>query len=212
MIFPNPIEIKSLSQARRVKRKFNAIITIEDPAYKKGLRFHNLPHPDQLVMCFEDVDKAWDTVALPHRIHVETALEFAREHADGSLLIHCHAGVARSTAIALAIIADRLGYGKEEEAVESLLHIRPESVPNIVLLDIADEALGRNGLLKKAWMDVEAGNIDYAKYRDLKVSMFEKHPEFYASAPADITMGMWRYRPNSLVKERIHQEQIPELR
>ena len=68
------VAVRSLAQAKRVKRNYDAIITIEDPSFRKGLRFHNAPHPDQLVMWFEDVDHPWETVALPNRVHVETAL------------------------------------------------------------------------------------------------------------------------------------------
>ena len=68
---------------------------------------------------------------------------------DGSLLIHCHARISRSSAIALAVIAKRLGSGKEEEAVNTLEHINPNCRPNKSIVEMADELLERDGKLYK---------------------------------------------------------------
>ena len=45
----------------------------------------------------------------PQEIHIEKALASTDKIGDGELLIHCHAGISRSSAIALAIIAKGLG-------------------------------------------------------------------------------------------------------
>ena len=68
---------------------------------------------------------------------------------DGSLLIHCHAGISRSSAIALAVIARRLGSRKEEVAVNTLEHINPNCRPNKSIVEKTDEFLERDGKLYK---------------------------------------------------------------
>ena len=68
----------------------------------------------------------------------------------GSLLIHCQVGVSRSTAIALAILADRLGPGQEGEALQALLRLRPQAIPNLLVVSLADDLLARNGALRRA--------------------------------------------------------------
>jgi predicted protein tyrosine phosphatase len=144
-----PIEITGVRRARRIKRKFDAVISIEDPGIRWGdrLRFHEHPHPAHLVLSFEDLDQLHPPIITANEGHVQAALNFARERPDAALLIHCHAGISRSTAIALTIIADRLGPGREDEAITGLLTLQPEAVPNLLVLGHADKLLGRNGAL-----------------------------------------------------------------
>ena len=85
------------------------------------LRFYSKPHPPHLVLDFEDVDRDDGFIRVASREQVAAALTFAREQATGSLLIHCYHGVGRSAAIALAVLADRLGPGSEDEAMNQLL-------------------------------------------------------------------------------------------
>ncbi|RAK66362.1 hypothetical protein [Phenylobacterium kunshanense] len=67
-----------------------------------------------------------------------------------ALLVHCFHGVGRSAAVALAILADRAGPGREQAALDRLLAIRPQATPNLVVVKLADEVLGRNGALVAA--------------------------------------------------------------
>jgi predicted protein tyrosine phosphatase len=128
------------------------VITIQGPDIRNGLRFHKSPHPDHLVLRFIDLDFSppppYDenpNLQLASKEQVESALEFGKNYE--SLLIHCHAGVSRSTGIALAIIADRLGEGNEQEALNELLRIRPIAVPNLHVIKLADDILSRSGAL-----------------------------------------------------------------
>lgn len=63
------------------------------------------------------------------------------------LLIHCHAGVSRSTALAYGAISILLGAGLEEEAFESLMNITHKPWPNRRVVECLDEMLGRDGAL-----------------------------------------------------------------
>ena len=78
---------------------------------------------------------------------VADTLDFGRKHLGASLLIHCNAGVARSTAAALAILCDRLGPGREQEALDEMLRLRPIAVPNLLMVQHTDNLLGRGGAL-----------------------------------------------------------------
>ena len=96
----------------------------------------------------------------PEEKHIQAALRFGHRIAKetgGSILIHCHAGISRSSALALAIIAQRLGKGKEEESVHQLEMINPNCRPNKSLVWMTDELLGRNRKLydtayKMVWL------------------------------------------------------------
>ena len=82
----------------------------------------------------------------------------------GTLLIHCEAGVSRSTATALIIYACWLGQGREAEAMERVIAQRPFAVPNRRMVALGDTllALGGNLLrardqsLSSAWSDSAA--------------------------------------------------------
>ena len=65
----------------------------------------------------------------------------------GRVLIHCEAGVSRSTAAALIMYACWLGPGGEREAMMRVLAQRPIAMPNRRMVEIADRLLDRNGRL-----------------------------------------------------------------
>jgi predicted protein tyrosine phosphatase len=62
------------------------------------------------------------------------------------LLIHCHAGVSRSTAAAAILMAQH-NAGREADAFMALLDLRAQAWPNTRMVQIADRLMGRNGAL-----------------------------------------------------------------
>lgn len=182
------VSVTNLTRARRTKRRFDAVITVEDPRQRAyPLRFHVTPHPEHLVLKFEDIDFHDPEIAMPQREHVEAAIQFGRRHQERDILVHCRAGIARSTALALTIIADRLGSGKERESVAELLKVRPEAAPNLVILEFADAVLERNGALVDAWMAVEQSDAEYADHRKKKIELFRSRNEEFARATPGIS-------------------------
>ena len=69
---------------------------------------------------------------------------------SGTLLIHCEAGISRSTATALIIYACWLGPGREDEAMERVVAQRPFAIPNRRMVAIADNLLALDGRLLQA--------------------------------------------------------------
>lgn len=179
---PGAVAVGSLAQARKHKRQYDAVITLEDPGCRRSaqLRFYGQPHSPHLVLDFEDVDidDGWIRVASEEQ--VATALAFAREHSPGSLLIHCYHGVGRSAVIALAVLADRLGPGCENEAMNRLLTIRPEATPNLVVVGHADAVLSRAGDLVGAVAAWEARTPEAVRLRKVRRAFVERNPDLYA--------------------------------
>lgn len=68
----------------------------------------------------------------------------------GTLLIHCEAGVSRSTATALIMHACWLGQGLEDEAMRRVVAQRPCAIPNRRMVALADKLLALNGRLLRA--------------------------------------------------------------
>lgn len=144
--------IGSRNWAARHKRRYSGLLTIEDPDARRRLRC-DAP-PQQLVLRFVDMDADWPEPVPSndpwrHRLatkdDVIAALSFASNHER--LLVHCEAGVGRSTATALAIIAERMGKGREAEAMAEVLRLRPEASPNLRVVELADDILGCDGAL-----------------------------------------------------------------
>lgn len=68
----------------------------------------------------------------------------------GKVLIHCEAGVSRSTAAALIMYACWFGPGCEQEAMRLVLAQRPAAIPNPRMVELADRILSRGGRLVEA--------------------------------------------------------------
>ncbi len=69
---------------------------------------------------------------------------------SGTILIHCEAGISRSTATALIIYACWLGRGREDEAMQRVIAQRPFSSPNRRMVALADKLLALDGRLLEA--------------------------------------------------------------
>ena len=123
--------------------QYSGVITIEEPDTDDPFRTDRVP---QLVLQFHDIDMTMLGYIEPEPEHIQQALTFARE-TDGPLLVHCRAGVSRSTAITLAIAADRLGAGNERQACEWLRQTYPKAQPNRLVVFLADEVLSRRQAL-----------------------------------------------------------------
>ena len=124
------------------------LVNEERPTVKLPPGFNKASH---LFLDMDDVIDA-DAVAAPTRQQVQRILDWAKNlPQDSKLLIHCFAGVSRSTAAALAIKVQELGVDRIDDAILWLTHIRPQACPNPIIIKYADEILGANGkLLKKS--------------------------------------------------------------
>lgn len=87
--------------------------------------------------------------------HVKEIIEYGLSlPEDSSLLVHCEAGVSRSTAASLVIMVAREGVEAIPSCIEVLKWIRPQSCPNRLIINYADQLLGCGGKLFKASEEV----------------------------------------------------------
>ncbi len=125
------------------------IISIGDPGEEPPPGYHQVPH--RLRLEFDDIVKPFDDpediLATPTDILKVIEFTHAMVQSGGNVLIHCFAGVSRSCAVAMTVYAALLGPGKEEEALACVLAARPQAVPNCWIIELADEALARQGQL-----------------------------------------------------------------
>lgn len=143
-------EAEGLLNSPSLGAEIRQVISIGDPAEPPPVGLEE--RKPRLRLCFEDVieDAAW--ARGPTREDVQTIIGFARrvEAAEGKLLIHCSAGISRSSAAALIVLATWLGAGHETEAAERVFSISPDADPNPRMVEYADELLGCGGALIRA--------------------------------------------------------------
>lgn len=169
---PGSVTVLAFREAFLDAPSYGAVITAED--VDAGTRLRLPAGARHLVLAFDDLDHDDGRTPVATAGHVERALAFGRENAARGLLVHCQAGQCRSPALALAILADRMGPGREADAVDALLAIRPQSAANLLVLALADAALGRGGALEAAWGAYEAGREDLARVRFLRQVAHER--------------------------------------
>ncbi len=92
---------------------------------------------------------------------VQRIIEAARILAanGGRAVVHCQAGVSRSSAAALILYAAALGPGHEAEALERVLEQRPIARPNARMVEIADRLLGSSGRLTQVVREFLEGDF-----------------------------------------------------
>ena len=98
---------------------------------------------------FEDVIFEQELYA-PTKLHVALILEWGLKlPEDAVVVVHCEAGVSRSTAAVLAMMVDQ---SPDDIAgcVAKLLEIRPQACPNPLITRFADELIGCDGKLHEA--------------------------------------------------------------
>ena len=133
------------------------VLSILDPAWPVPEAFGSYGEHAKLELRFHDVieDDIPDHLP-PTERHVIGLLAFGRrltaEASAGAahLLVHCHAGVSRSTASLALIVAQALPDAAAAAIFEHILHIRPQAWPNLRILEHGDAALGLGGALPAA--------------------------------------------------------------
>jgi predicted protein tyrosine phosphatase len=96
----------------------------------------------------------------PSARHVLELLEFARGwDAADPMLIHCWAGISRSTAAAYIIACDRAGPGSEAQLARILRDRAVHADPNRLLVRLGDDLLGRRGRMVAAVEAIGRGSI-----------------------------------------------------
>ena len=98
-----------------------------------------------------DIVEPREGYVLPAAGHIETLLAFVRAwERESPLVLHCWAGISRSTAAAY-IAACALAPDRDEAALATVLReASPSATPNARLIALADDILGRQGRMVDA--------------------------------------------------------------
>jgi predicted protein tyrosine phosphatase len=151
-------EARKIVESRRPR--VDALLSIRDRA-RSPHRFADLV-ARRLCLDFDDVlyDLPSGYSAATHSDVVQILAFALAVESLGTVLVHCSAGISRSPAAALLLHAARLGHGREEAAVDSLLrdllraeqegHREAGARPNARMLVLGDLRMRRRGRLVAA--------------------------------------------------------------
>lgn len=102
-----------------------------------------------LELSFHDITEIRPGLVAPDRVIMQEILDFARGARDHEMLIHCWAGISRSSAAAYVIACDR-NPGFEHDIADELRRRAPSVTPNRLMVALADDLLDRNGRMTEA--------------------------------------------------------------
>lgn len=111
-----------------------------------------------LFLGMSDISQALDGHVLAGQEHMHRLIAFLREWDRAEpMVIHCWAGISRSTAAAY-IAACTLGPERDEDEVaDALRSAAPSATPNARLIALADATLGRRGRMTRAIQRIGRG-------------------------------------------------------
>lgn len=130
------------------------VLSILDPHWPDPEAFADFPPHRREALRFHDVIAPGPAIVAPNEEVVAQLLTFGSDvEVAGELahlLIHCHAGISRSTAAAALLLAQENPYRPAVEIFDEIAVLRPRAWPNLALLELGDAALGRHGALVAA--------------------------------------------------------------
>ncbi|MDO9474945.1 MAG: hypothetical protein Q7J28_18030 [Caulobacter sp.] len=142
-------------------KKPSHLITLLDPHMMgdcpRGFR------PDRhLKIAVDDVWEPQTGKILPAEDVVEDVLAFGKTWTGKSpMLVHCWAGVSRSTATAFILACQRLPEIEEAKIAQALRKASASATPNPLLVRLADDIMGRKGRMVDAVAGIGQGVYAY---------------------------------------------------
>lgn len=112
----------------------------------------------RFVVLAHDITEPTEGLVAPQASQVIAMLEFARRwNPLRPMLVHCWAGVSRSTAAAFAIACDKRPDVDETAIAAALRLASPCATPNPLIVALADRLLGRGGRMTAAVQAIGRG-------------------------------------------------------
>jgi predicted protein tyrosine phosphatase len=142
------------------------VLSILDPDWPVPEAFDAFNQHAKLELRFHDViDEQNPATIAPQHKDVAEVLNFGRRLSDDRekdthLLVHCHAGVSRSTAAMAVILAQVVPEAPAKRIFEEVLRIRPQAWPNLRILELGDAILDRRGELVAAAAGIYRTQLD----------------------------------------------------
>src|SRR5579864_9201008 len=106
---------------------------------------------NHLKVSMDDITEEMDGFVAPSEAHIDQVLNFVRGwDQNAPLVVHCYAGISRSTASAFAAVCALNPDRDEISIARQIRAASPIASPNRLIVTLADKALGRDGRMLRA--------------------------------------------------------------
>ncbi|MBR0758612.1 protein tyrosine phosphatase [Bradyrhizobium jicamae] len=106
---------------------------------------------NHLKVSMDDITEQMDGFMAPSDAHIERVLAFVRGwDRSAPMVVHCYAGISRSTASAFAAACMLNPHRDEMVIARQIRAASPIASPNRLIVSLADKALGREGRMLRA--------------------------------------------------------------
>jgi predicted protein tyrosine phosphatase len=115
---------------------------------------------NHLRVSMDDITEQMDGFVAPSDQHIERVLNFVRSwDRSAPMVVHCYAGISRSTASAFAAACMLNPHRDEIEIARQIRARSPIASPNRLIVGLADKALGREGRMLRALDEMGPGSM-----------------------------------------------------
>jgi predicted protein tyrosine phosphatase len=115
---------------------------------------------NHLKVQMDDITEQLEGFVAPTETHVEQVLTFVRGwDRQAPLVIHCYAGISRSTASAFAAVCALNPHREEITIARQIRSASAIASPNRLIVSLADKALGRDGRMLRALDEMGPGSM-----------------------------------------------------
>ncbi len=115
---------------------------------------------NHLWLRLHDISAPIDGYIMPDEEHIADLLRFVRRwDRRAPLVVHCYAGISRSTASAFASVCALNPQRDEESIAQALRRASPTATPNVLIVSLADRLLRREGRMVAAIETIGRGAL-----------------------------------------------------
>ena len=115
---------------------------------------------NHLMLDMDDITDPIDGYVAPHADHVGDLLRFVRAwDRVAPMVVHCYAGISRSTASAFAAACMLNPHRDEASIARQIRAASPIASPNRLIVGLADKVLGREGRMLRALDEMGPGSM-----------------------------------------------------
>jgi len=165
MTLPFAITVYGIEElAGHIETRASHVLSILDPMTPQPEAFGRYGEHERLELRFDDVVDETPDLRAPTKDDIAALLAFGRDlmaepPRGAHLLVHCHAGISRSTAAMSLILAQALPQLPASSILAQVHEIREKAWPNLRMMELGDAILQRGGTLIAATHALHARQI-----------------------------------------------------
>jgi predicted protein tyrosine phosphatase len=122
----------------------------------------HISESNHLILGLDDITAPMDGYIMPCEEHIDKLIGFVRDWERARpLVVHCYAGISRSTAAAYVAACALNGHRSEFAIAHELRRASATATPNARIVALGDRMLGRDGRMVAAIDSIGRGAMAY---------------------------------------------------